>query len=84
MAEDNHDFIERTQSRARLVTGSELSPDDLAKEFSKFDQSARVDFLRELEADQKYAEYTPRQAADIYAIRSRLKGRHELLNKVGR
>lgn len=85
MADDTRNFIEQTQSRARLITGNELSPDELATEFSKFDQSARVDCLQQIEADSLGEEYTTvEKAAKMYTIKSRLMSRHQLLNKVGR
>jgi hypothetical protein len=83
MAEDNRDYIERTQSRAVAYDGKEMTPDEMATQFMKCDLDARVDILEQLGADDREFAST-QEAAKAYSYRSALRSTHERLRKVGR
>jgi hypothetical protein len=82
MADDTRDVIDQIQSRSRDYTGKELSPQEMATEFAKWDMVARVNTLQDIGADT--GELTVRQAAKRHAYESALRNTHELLRKVGR
>ena len=83
MADDNRDFIERTQSRSVNYNGRELSPDEMATEFARCDIDARVTALQEMKTSIP-DDLSPRQMADRLAYTRALTGTHERLRKAGR
>lgn len=71
-------FIKRVQSRARNYLGKELSPNEMATEFAKWDMDTRVTSLEELEVDDDLT------LAERLSYERTLRGTHERLRKAGR
>ncbi len=84
MADDTRNFIEQTQARAVGFHGKELSPEEMATEFAKFDIIDRVDALDRLAADAKDSPLSVGEAAKQYGYARALQTTHERLRKVGR
>jgi len=83
MSEDTRDFIERTQSRAVNYFGKELTPDEMATEFAKWDIDARVTALEELSRSEPDETMT-REAARRMGYTRALINTHERLRRAGR
>ena len=80
--EDDRDFIERTQSRAKHIEGRELSPSELARELTKLSPTDRVEQMERLEADR--SEISRRDMAKRLPYVRALRSTHETLRKIGR
>jgi len=81
---NERNFIETTLTRSELVTGREMSPADLAQEFSKLNSTERVDHLTRIRDDLEGADLSVREAARLHAYRRRLKSTHERLREIDR
>lgn len=85
---DERDFIERSQSYARLRYGSEATPEEMAVEFMRYDLDRRAASLDEIDGELKSAEpLTLNDANKMLDIRERrrlLGAVHEEMRKVGR
>jgi hypothetical protein len=77
------EFIKRVQSSARNYLGKELSPEEMATEFAKWDKDTRVSALKELEASAS-ENMTTRQFSEHMAYSRALIGTHERLRKADR
>ncbi|SHM40927.1 hypothetical protein [Bradyrhizobium lablabi] len=82
MADDDRDYIERTQSLSVNYTGKQMSPAEMAHEFAKWDIVTRVGTLESLSAED--GALTVKQAAERHAYKSALTNMHARLRKVGR
>jgi hypothetical protein len=82
MTEDTRDVIEQIQSRSVDYTGKELSPQEMAADFAKWDILTRVKTLQDIQADA--GELSPSEAARRHDYERALRNTHEILRKVGR
>lgn len=76
------DFIEEMQTEARLRFGKELSPSEVANEFTKHDFEARIQHLKTLKTSGSFG--TPREAAKRHVFERALHSTHERLRKLDR
>lgn len=82
MAEDTRDYIDQTQSRSIHYSGKELTPQEMAHEFAKWDIDTRVNALESLQAER--GELSITQATKRWAHERALRNTHEMLRKAGR
>ena len=80
--EDNRDFIEQTQSRARHIQGRELTPSEMAQELIKLSPADRVEHMERLEANKSELSRFD-MAKRLNYVRA-LRNTHETLRKIGR
>lgn len=76
------DFIDEMQIEAKLRFGKELSPSEVAAEFSKHDFEARIQHLKNLKTADTYG--TPRQAAARHVFERALRSTHDRLKSIQR
>jgi hypothetical protein len=81
---DERNFIEKAQSMARGRGGRELSPAEMAKEFSVWGIDDRARYLDEIDRDLNGAHLSVLQAARIHNYLGPLKSTHERLRKLDR
>jgi hypothetical protein len=83
MSDEQRDFLEHTQSWAKLRDGRELSPDEMAREFLKQTPEQRVTVLDSMQHTAP-REMTAREAGRRVSYERALMRTHEMLNKIGR
>lgn len=82
---DDRDFIEKAQSISRKRIGRDLSPSEMATEFSRWGIEDRTDYLHKIDG-----ELAPKQplsleaAARRHAYQSALRSTHERLRRIDR
>jgi hypothetical protein len=81
---DERNFIEKAQFMARGRTGEEMSPGEMASEFSRWGIDDRVKYLDEIDRDLNGANLTVLQAARLHNYLGPLKSTHERLRKLDR
>ncbi len=92
---DDRTFIERAQSLARLETGKELSPEEMAIKFARLSEYDRVTTLDRMNRDSvsnatddfphlRGRIGTARQIAEQSRYERALRNTHEMLRKAGR
>jgi hypothetical protein len=80
---DDRDFLEKAQSFAVKHTGREMTPDEYANEFSKWDVDKRASYLDEAERDLS-THMTMREAGRIRRFLGPLQRRHRELVAINR
>lgn len=76
------DFIDEMQTESRLRFGKELSPSEVAGEFTKHDFETRIHHLKNLKTADSFG--TPREAAARYVFERALRSTHDRLAKIQR
>jgi hypothetical protein len=76
------DFISELQAEAKLRFGKELSPSEVANEFTKHDREARIHHLKNLKTADNFS--TPREAAARHVYERALRSTHDRLLKIER
>jgi|GraSoiStandDraft_46_1057282.scaffolds.fasta_scaffold365483_3 hypothetical protein len=76
------DFISELQTEAKLRFGKELSPSEVANEFTKHDFEARIQHLKNLKTADSFG--TPREAAARHVYERALRSTHDRLRKIDR
>ena len=79
-------YLERGQSMARLLTGDEVSQDDLADNLMLYGPERRAEIIYQLgaEMDESLPDMKLREASKLMGLFRRLGDRHEGLRKAGR
>jgi hypothetical protein len=84
---DDRNFLEKAQSISKKRIGREISPKELATEFSKWGIEQRINYLDDIESDLKRTQFSSeqvREAAKLQNFVSALNNTHERLRKIGR
>ena len=76
------DFISELQTEAKLRFGKELSPSEVANEFTKHDFEARIQHLKNLKTADSFG--TAREAAKRYVFERALRSTHDRLHRIDR
>lgn len=82
--EDNRNLIEQAQANAKLITGSELSPREMAMHFAKLPFAERVEHLDRLNVDLAQSDLTISQAVQLVEYSDALHQMQATLRKIGR
>jgi hypothetical protein len=77
-----NDFIDEMQTEAKLRFGKELSPSEVASEFTKHDFEARIQHLKNLKTADSFG--TAREAAKRHVFERALRSTHDRLSKIQR
>jgi hypothetical protein len=84
MAEDTRSYIDQTLARAEAYSGKELTPDEMATEFAKFELVDRMYALDQINMDLANSELSIREASKMLEYTHAMKNTHEALRKAGR
>jgi len=76
------DFIEEMQREAKLRFGKELSPSEVADEFTKHDFEARIQHLKNLKTADSFE--TVREATRRHVFERELRATHDRLKRIDR
>jgi hypothetical protein len=77
------DWIKKNRRRFMNLTGREMSPDELAREFARCDLRGRADILDEMACAEE-EDRTPRETAERMGYTRAMLSTHERLRKAGR
>jgi hypothetical protein len=88
MADDDRDFIERTESRTAKLHGKPASFDQIADNFALYGLKKRAatleDFDTELRAEIDSGSHSLRRRVQLMTLRKKMGGVHEALRKAKR
>jgi hypothetical protein len=88
MADDDRDFIERTESVTEKLDGKPMSTDDLAENFALFGLKKRAaaleNFDAELRGEIDSGSHNLRRRVQLMELRKKMGGVHEALRKARR
>lgn len=77
-----NDFIDEMQTEAKLRFGKELSPSEVAEQFTLHGFEARIQHLKNLKTAESFG--TPREAVRRHVYERELRSTHERLRKIDR
>ena len=88
MADDDQDFIERTESASEKLNGKPMDIDEMADNFSLYGLKKRATMLEsfdaELRAEIDSGSHSLRRRVQLMTLRKRIGGLHEALRKAKR
>jgi hypothetical protein len=88
MTDDEHDFIERTQSANEKLNVSSMTIDEIADNFALYGLEKRAAMLESFDAELRgeigSGSHSLRRHAQLMALRKKIGGLHEALRKARR
>ena len=88
MADDDRDFVERTQSETRKLYGEPMSIDQMVDDFALHGLKNRAAALENLDAELRAeigsGSHSLRRHAQLLALRKKMGGIHQALRKAKR
>jgi hypothetical protein len=88
MADDDRDFIERTESINEKLTGRPMPVDEMAEKFALFGLKKRATALEsfdtELRGEIDSGSHSLRRRAQLMVLRRKMGSLHEAMRKAGR
>jgi hypothetical protein len=88
MADDDRDFIERTESASEKLNGKPMDIDKMTDDFSLYGLKKRVTMLEsfdaELRAEIDSGSHSLRRRVQLMTLRKKIGGLHEALRKAKR
>ena len=88
MADDDRDFIERTESASEKLNGKPMDIDEMADNFALYGLNKRATMLEsfdaELRAEIDSGSHSLRRRVQLMALRKKIGGLHEALRKSNR
>lgn len=88
MAEDDRDFIERTESVSEKLNGKPIDLDEMADNFAIYGLKKRATMLEDFDAELRgeigSGSHSLRRRVQLMALRKKMGGVHEALRKARR